>query len=190
MKLLFDFFPLLLFFVAFKLAGIYVATAVAMVASFAQVGGYWWKYRRFETMHLLTLAVIVVFGGLTLILQNDAFIKWKPTILYWVFASLILGSQWIGKKPAMERLLGSQLALPAAIWRRFNLSWGIFFLFMGALNLYVAFYFALDHDAAWRREMWVNFKVFGSLGLTFLFTLAHIPFLSKYLDTEIGKDTS
>ena len=189
MKLLFDFFPLLLFFVAFKLAGIYVATAVAMVASFAQVGGYWWKYRRFETMHLLTLGVIVVFGGLTLILHNDTFIKWKPTILYWIFASIIIGSHWVGNKPAMERLLGAQLSLPAPIWRRFNLSWGIFFLCMGALNLYIAFYFALAHDAAWRNEMWVNFKVFGSLGLTFLFTLAHIPFLSKYLDTETGKGT-
>ena len=187
MKLLFDFFPLLLFFAAFKLAGIYVATAVAVVASFVQVGGYWWKHRRFETMHLLTLGVIVVFGGLTLILQNDTFIKWKPTILYWIFASIIFGSLWIGNKPAMERLLGAQLALPAPIWRRFNLSWGIFFLCMGMLNLYVAFYFALDHDAAWRNEMWVNFKVFGSLALTFLFTLAHLPFLSKYLDTETGK---
>lgn len=190
MKLLFDFFPLLLFFAAFKVAGIYVATAVAMAASFLQVGGYWWKHRRFETMHLITLGVIVVFGGLTLVLHNDTFIKWKPTILYWIFASLILGSQFIGGKTAMERVLGGQLPLPAAVWSRFNLNWGIFFLAMGALNVYVAFYFGLDHDAAWRQEMWVNFKVFGSLVLTFLFTLAHIPFLSKYLDAETGKDVS
>jgi intracellular septation protein len=190
MKLLFDFFPLLLFFAAFKLAGIYVATAVAIVASFLQVGGYWWKKRRFETMHLITLAVIAVFGGLTLVLHNDTFIKWKPTILYWVFATLILGSQFIGSKTAMERVLGGQLPLPAAVWSRFNFNWGIFFLAMGALNVYVAFYFGLEHDSAWRQEMWVNFKVFGSLALTFLFTLAHIPFLSKYLDTQTGKDVS
>jgi intracellular septation protein len=189
MKVLFDFFPLLLFFAAFKVAGIYVATAVAIAASIIQVGGYWWKRRRFEAMHLITLAVIVVFGGLTLILHNDTFIKWKPTILYWVFAALILGSQWLGGKTAMERVLGGQLPLPAAVWRRFNFHWGLFFLAMGALNIYVAFYFALDHDALWRQAMWVNFKVFGSLGLTFVFTLAHIPFLSKYLDTETGKDT-
>ncbi len=190
MKLLFDFFPLLLFFAAFKLAGIYVATAVAIVASFLQVGGYWWKKRRFETMHLITLAVIAVFGGLTLVLHNDTFIKWKPTILYWVFATLILGSQYIGSKTAMERVLGGQLPLPAAVWSRFNFNWGIFFLVMGALNVYVAFYFGLEHDTAWRQEMWVNFKVFGSLALTFVFTLAHIPFLSKYLDTQTGKDVS
>ena len=189
MKLLFDFFPLLLFFAAFKLYGIYVATATAIVASFLQVGGYWWKKRRFEAMHLLTLGVIVVFGGLTLALHNDTFIKWKPTILYWIFAILILGSHFIGSKTAMERLLGSQMPLPPAVWARFNMNWGIFFLCMGVLNLYFAFYFAPQRDELWRQEMWVNFKVFGSMGLTLLFTVAHIPMLSKYLDTGPDKET-
>jgi intracellular septation protein len=190
MKFLFDFFPLLLFFAAFKFAGIYVATAAAIAASIAQVAIYWWRKRRFETMHLITMGVIVVFGGLTLWLHNDTFIKWKPTMLYWIFAALILGSQLGRGKTAMERVMGTQMDMPPAAWKRFNLNWGLFFLAMGALNLYVAFFFALDHDAAWRQEMWVNFKVFGSLALTFLFALAHIPFLSKYLETQAGKGTS
>jgi len=108
MKFLFDLFPLLLFFGAFKLYDIYVATAVAIAASFAQVGYYWWRHRRFEVMHLITLVVIVVFGGLTLVLHNDQFIKWKPTILYWIFGALVLGSQLLRGKTAMERLLATR----------------------------------------------------------------------------------
>jgi intracellular septation protein len=189
MKFLFDVFPLLLFFAAFKVYDIYVATAVAIVASIAQVGYYWWRHRRFETMHLITLAVIVVFGGLTLILHNDTFIRWKPTILYWIFAVLVLGSHFVGEKPAMQRLLGAQMELPVPIWRHYNLSWGVFFLVVGALNLYVAFYYAPDQSAEVRQATWVNFKVFGLLGLTFAFALIQAVFLARYIkpqDKESG----
>lgn len=184
MKFLFDVFPLLLFFAAFKLYDIYVATAVAIVASIAQVGAFWWRHRRFETMHLITLAVIVVFGGLTLLLHNDTFIKWKPTILYWVFAVLVLGSQFVGGKPVMERLLGGQLQLPAPVWQQVNLAWGLFFLATGALNLYVAFYYAPNEAAEVRQATWVNFKVFGLMGLTFAFAIAQALFLARHMKTD------
>ena len=181
MKFLFDVFPLLLFFAAFKLYDIYVATAVAIVASIAQVGVFWWRHRRFETMHLITLAVIVIFGGLTLLLHNDTFIKWKPPILYWVFAALVLGSQVVSEKTAMQRLLGGQLQLPARAWQQVNLSWGLFFLAAGALNLYVAFYYALGEAEDVRQAIWVNFKVFGLMGLTFAFAIVQALFLSRHM---------
>jgi len=184
MKFLFDIFPLLLFFAAFKVYGIYVATAVAIVASFAQVGFYWFRHRKFETMHLITLAVIVVFGGLTLALHNDTFIRWKPTILYWIFAVLVLGSHFVGEKTAMERLLGNQLALNAQVWRYYNLSWGLFFIVAGALNLYVAFFYALDQAESVRQATWVNFKVFGLLGLTLGFAVIQALFLARYFKPD------
>ena len=188
MKFLFDLFPLLLFFAAFKLYDIYVATSVAIVASFAQVGYYWLQHHKFETMHLITLAVIVVFGGLTLVLHDDNFIKWKPTILYWVFASLVLGSHAFGKKTAMERMLGKQLALSPRVWRYYNLSWGLFFLVAGALNLYVAFYYALHEPADVRQATWVNFKVFGLMGLTLGFAAIQALFLARYMKETGNKE--
>jgi intracellular septation protein len=181
MKFLFDVFPLLLFFAAFKLYDIYVATAVAIAASFVQVGLYWWKKRKFETMHLITLAVIAVFGGLTLLLHDDTFIKWKPTLVYWIFALLVLGSHFIGGKTVMERLLSAQIALDARLWRHYNLSWGLFFAVAGALNLYVAFFYALDQAADVRQATWVNFKVFGLMGLTLAFAVVQALVLARHI---------
>jgi intracellular septation protein len=181
MKILYDFFPLLLFFGAFKLYDIYVATAVAIAASFVQVGLFWWRNRRFETMHLVTLAVIAVFGGLTLILRDDTFIKWKPTIVYWTLGGLVLVSQFLGRKTAVEHLLGKQIELPPKVWARQNLSWGIFFLALGALNLYVAFYYALELDVAQRQEIWVNFKVFGLMAITFAFVVVQAIFMARHV---------
>ncbi|MDH3688908.1 MAG: septation protein A [Gammaproteobacteria bacterium] len=181
MKLLFDFLPLLLFFATFSLYGIYVATAVAIVASVLQVAWFWLKHRRFETTHLITLAVVTVFGGLTIALHDDTFIKWKPTVVNWIFAALVLGSQLFGKKTALEFLLGSQLELPASIWRNVNLSWGIFFLALGAINLYVAFYYGLDMDPETRTQLWVKFKVFGMLGLTLAFSIIQMLFIAKHV---------
>lgn len=186
MKFLYDLFPLLLFFAAFKFYDIYVATAVAIAASFVQVGLFWLKHRRFETMHLITLAVIAVFGGLTLALHDDTFIKWKPTLVYWILAALVLGSQYIGKKTIIERMMAAQISLPSAVWRRLNLSWGIFFAVVGAANIYVAFYYGLDLDPETRREIWVNFKVFGLLGLTLLFTVIQAVFIAKHVQDKPG----
>ena len=190
MKFLYDLFPLLLFFAAFKLYDIYVATAVAIVASFLQVGLFWLKHRRFETMHLVTLAVIAVFGGLTLALHDDTFIKWKPTLVYGILAALVLASQWFGKKTVIERMMSAQIALPATVWRRLNLSWGLFFVVLGAANIYVAFYYALDLDPEARRGIWVNFKVFGLLGLTLLFTVVQAFFMSKHVQEKSASSDS
>jgi intracellular septation protein len=184
MKFLYDLFPLLLFFAAFKLYDIYVATAVAIVASIAQVGYFWLKHRRFETMHLVTLAVIVVFGGLTLALHNDVFIKWKPTLVYWILAALVLASQWFGRITLIERMMSAQIALPAPVWKRINLSWGLFFALLGAANLYVAFYYGLDLDAETRRSIWVDFKVFGLFGLTLVFALVQAVFMAKHVQDK------
>ena len=184
MKFLYDLFPLLLFFAAFKFYDIYVATAVAIVASFLQVGLFWLKHRRFETMHLVTLAVIAVFGGLTLALHDDTFIKWKPTLVYGILAMLVLASQWVGKKTVIERMMSAQITLPATVWRRLNLSWGLFFVVLGAANIYVAFYYGLDLDPEVRRGIWVNFKVFGLLGLTLLFTVIQAFFMAKHIQEK------
>jgi intracellular septation protein len=184
MKLLFDFFPLVLFFGAYKLFDIYVATLVAMAASLAQVVFIRIRHQRFETTHLVTLFVIFLFGGMTLIFQDDMFIKWKPTIVNWIFAIVVLGSQFIGKRTVLERLLGSQMQMPAKIWKKVNVSWGLFFLASGLLNLYVAFYFRTHLDEATRTDFWVNFKVFGLLGLTLAFSIIQMMIVARYISTE------
>ncbi len=172
MKYLFDFFPVLLFFIAYKLFDIYVATAVIIGATFLQVGVFWLKHRRFQTSHLVTLVLVSGFGGATLLLHNPNFIKWKPTVLNWLFAAAFLGSQFIGEKSLVQRMMDQAVALPAAIWRRLNLSWVVFFIVMGAANLYVAFNFS--------ENTWVNFKLFGIMGLTLLFVLLQALFISRH----------
>lgn len=184
MKLLFDFFPLVLFFGAYKLFDIYVATLVAMAASLAQVVFIRIRHQRFETTHLVTLFVIFLFGGMTLIFQDDMFIKWKPTIVNWIFAVVVLGSQFIGKRTVLERLLGGQMQMPARIWKKVNVSWGLFFFISGLLNLYVAFYFRTHLDEAARTDFWVNFKVFGLLGLTLAFSIIQMMIVARYISTE------
>jgi len=173
MKLLFDFFPILLFFISFKLFGIYIATATTMAASIAQVGFYWLKHRRFETLHMITLIVVVLFGGSTLLLHNDLFIKWKPTAIYWVFALAFLGSQFLGKKTLIQRMLDAQMTLPSNVWQRLNYSWVIFFTLMGIANVYVLYHFSTN--------AWVNFKLFGTLGLTVVFLIFQAIYMSKYM---------
>ncbi len=179
MKFLFDFFPILLFFIAFKVWDIFIATGVAIAATFVQVGLFWWKHRRFERMHLITLALIVIFGGLTIFLRDETFIKWKPTILNWLFAAAFLLTQVIGKKPLVQRMLETNISLPEAVWSRLNLIWVAFFTLMGAANIYVAYSFDTD--------TWVNFKLFGMMGLTVLFVIAQAFYLAKHMpeSTEV-----
>ena len=184
MQLLFDFFPLLLFFAAYKWYGIFVATGVAIVASIIQVSVHWLRNRRFETAHLTTLGVIVLFGGLTLMFRDDTFIKWKPTIVNWIFAVIVLGSHFIGKQTVLERLLGGQMQMPAAIWKKVNVSWGLFFFISGLLNVYVAFYFRPHLDEQIRTDFWVNFKVFGLLGLTLAFSIIQMMMVARYITTK------
>lgn len=174
MKFLFDFFPILLFFIAFKLYDIYVATAVAMLASFLQVGFSWRKHHRLETMHLVTLILIVVLGGATLLLHDETFIKWKPTVVDWAFALAFLASQFIGKKNLIQRMMEEHITLTSEIyWTRLNIAWIIFFVSLGFLNLYVAFNFDTN--------TWVNFKLFGMMGLTLLFVIAQSFYLAQYM---------
>jgi intracellular septation protein len=188
MKFLYDLFPLLLFFAAFKLYDIYAATAVAIAASFVQVGLYWHKHRRFETTHLVTLAVIAVFGGLTIWLRNDIFIKWKPTLVYWILALLVLGSQVIGNRTIIDRMLSTQVTLPPPVWRRLNLSWGLFFVVLGALNLYVAFYYGLGSlDEAARTDLWVDFKVFGLMAITLVFIVIQAFVMARHVQQKTGE---
>jgi intracellular septation protein len=178
MKLLFDFFPILLFFIAFKIYGIYTATAVAMAASLLQVAGFWLKHRRFEMMHIVTLASVLLLGGATLIFHNPLFIKWKPTVIYWIFALLFLGTQFVGKKPLIQRMMEEKLSLPKLVWGRLNLSWAVFFAAMGAANLFVAYHYSID--------VWVNFKLFGSFGLTFAFIILQALYMAKYAEKTVG----
>jgi intracellular septation protein len=183
MKALFDFFPLILFFAAFKLYDIYVATAIAIVATFLQVGYVWIKYRRFEPTHIITLVVISFFGGLTLFFHNDAFIMWKPSVVNWIFALIVIGSVLL-KRSVIKLLMGKQIELPDPVWTRLSIAWALFFLAMGFLNMYVAFYYQPDLPDEVRRETWVNFKVFWMLGLTLLFSVVQMLFIARYIDPE------
>jgi intracellular septation protein len=173
MKLLFDFFPILLFFIAYKAADIYVATLAAIAGSVVQVGLTWFRTRQIETMHLVSLVLIVVFGGATWFLRDELFIKWKPTVLNGLFALVFLASQLFGERTVIERMLGGQLELPRPVWRRLNLAWALFFIVVGAANLFVVYTF--------NTEIWVNFKLFGMLGLTILFVILQSVYLSRYL---------
>lgn len=173
MKLLFDFFPILLFFLAYRLYDIYAATAVAIAATFVQIAYTWLKTRAVPAMQWVTLGVIVVFGGLTLALHDEQFIKWKPTVINWLFCAVFLASHFIGDKTAIQRLLSANLSLPAPVWRRLNLAWALFFLVLGGANLYVMTFYD--------RDTWVNFKLFGMLGLTLVFIVLQSFYLSRYM---------
>jgi intracellular septation protein len=179
MKLLFDFLPILLFFLAFKLFDIYIATAVGMVASLLQVAFYWLKHRRFESLHVITFVLVTVLGGATLLFHNATFIKWKPTAIYWAFAIAFLGSRFIGQKPLLQSLMEKNLTLPQTVWQRLNLSWVIFFGLMGTVNLYVVYHFSTN--------TWVNFKLFGALGLTIVFLIAQALYMTKYMNVQSNK---
>lgn len=176
MKLLFDLFPVFLFFIAFKFQGIYVATAVAMIATTLQI--IWAKYRhgKVDVVLWITFAIVGVFGSATLLLHNENFIKWKPTMLYWIFSVILLFSNLIFKKNLMRSLLHEKIALPVHAWNRLNLSWSLFFAMLGFINLYVAFNFSTD--------TWVDFKLFGFTGLMLVFILAQGAWLSKYIDEK------
>lgn len=146
MKAFYDLLPLLVFFVAYTMGGIYWATALAIVAATAQLLLGYLRTRKFERTHLINFGVITLFGGLTLILRDATFIKWKPTIVNWLFAVVFAGSLVVGNKCVLERMLGTQLDLSTVIWRRMTLAWAGFFLLCGSLNLYVAFGIDIDGD--------------------------------------------
>jgi len=176
MKFLFDLFPVILFFVAYKFAGIYVATGVAIAATFAQIGWVWFRHRKVDTMLWVSLGLITVFGGATLLLHNPTFIKWKPTVLYWLFATVLLVSATLLKKNLIRKMLAEQVMLPEPMWARLNLSWVAFFAAMGVANLYVAFNFS--------ESDWVNFKLFGGMGLMVVFIVIQGLFLARHVEEK------
>ena len=172
-KILFDFFPIVLFFIAYKIYDLYVATAVVIGATFVQVAYSWFKLRKVETMQWVTLGLMVVMGGATLYLQDEQFIKWKLTIIEWLFGAVLLGSQFIGKKTIMEKMMGANLELPKKAWSILNTAWALFFISVGAINIYVMF----NYDT----ETWVNFKTFGVPACMAVFILLQLVFLYKYM---------
>lgn len=189
MKQIIDFIPLIAFFTVYKmdprlisfadtqyeLGGPFSATMILMITSVVVYGLLYLKHKTLEKSQLITLVAVILFGGMTLAFHNETFLKWKAPIVNWIFALAFLGSQYIGEKPLVQRMLGHAMTLPDAIWTKVNLSWVFFFTALGAANLFVAFTF---------HEIWVDFKVFGSLILTLLFVVIQFAFLARHIKTE------
>ena len=176
MKLFLDLFPVLLFFVAYRFSDIYTATGVAIAATLLQLGWAYFIRKKVEPMMWFTLAVVVIFGSLTLLLHNPTFIKWKPTVLYWGMAAGITISLTIFGRNPLRSMLGTQLELPAPVWTRLTWSWTGFFAAMGTLNLIIAYQCS--------ERTWVNFKAFGGIGLMLVFVVAQSLFLSRYIEED------
>jgi intracellular septation protein len=199
-KILFDLFPIILFFVAYQYGsvhpetasawlgslgivlestdkpGVYLATLVAIAATFLQIGWAWFKYRKIDTMLWVSLVLIVVFGGATLFLHDEAFIKWKPTVLYWMFALALGLAPILFERNLIRLMMEKNVSLPDAIWTKLNLAWAGFFTLMGVTNLWVAMHYSTD--------AWVNFKMFGSLGMMIVFIIAQTIYLSRHIKEE------
>lgn len=178
MKILIDFFPILLFFGAFKLYDIYVGTAVLMAATLIQMGLIYTIDRKLQVMHKVTLTLVLLFGTLTLVLHDDRFIKWKPTVLYAAMAIGLAIAVWVMKKNFLKMLLGSQMALPDAVWRRLNVVWVVYCAFMSLINAYVAAYYS--------TEAWVNFKLWG-YAFPLIFIAGQGFYISRYLTADEPK---
>jgi intracellular septation protein len=218
MKFLFDLLPVILFFIAYKVYGIYPAIVVIMVATGIQVGVNWLRHHKVEKMHLITLALVVVLGGATLLLQDKAFFMWKPSVVNWLFALAFIGSHFIGqRKTLVERMMSQAIDAPQNVWSRLNIAWILFFVLMGFANLYVANFFfeanaaltavaggAVDLESCETRlsgellqlcmrakateDNWVNFKLYGMMGLTFAFVIAQAFYLARYMPQETGAE--
>lgn len=181
MKLLFDFLPIAIFFGVYKATNdIILATVVLIPATLVQMGITWLRQRRVEKLQLVTLVLVVILGGATVLFQDKAFIQWKPTVVNWLFGLAFLASHFIGRKTLVHRMMGANLSLDNVVWARLNYAWAIFFALMGALNLFVAFSFS--------EETWVNFKLFGMLGLTLIFVILQGVYLSRHLQEEPARE--
>lgn len=182
MKTLIDFLPVVVFFLAYFLPGgdIYRATIALMIAMPVQVIGGWALTRSVSRMHLISAGLVLVLGTATLVLHNDMFIKWKPTVIDWLFAAVFLGSQVLTDKPLIQRAAGETLRLPDEIWRQMNLAWVAFFFVLGLLNIVVVYNFS--------EAVWVNFKLFGTLALTLLFMVAQGFWVQRHLPQEAEED--
>jgi intracellular septation protein len=181
-----DFIPLILFFIVYKISpqavdvlghsfmvgGIYSATAMLIASSLVVYGVLYFRQGKLEKSQWLTLIACLVFGSLTLAFHSETFLKWKAPVVNWVFALIFAGSHFIGDRLLIQRIMGHALTLPQAVWTKLNIAWIVFFLFCGAANLYVAFTY---------QEFWVDFKVFGSLGMTLLFLVGQGIFLARHI---------
>jgi intracellular septation protein len=186
MKRVLEFVPLLLFFLFYKmdpkiidisgeqisLGGIYSATYALIISTTMLYIGLFIQNKKLEKNSIITLCAVLLFGGMTLLFRNETFLKWKAPIVNWIFAAVIIFSQYLGGKPILQKMLESAVDLPEPIWKRINLSWAIFFIFLGAINLFVAFNF---------HKYWVDFKVFGSLACTLLFSVMQVAFIQKHM---------
>jgi len=175
MKQWLDFIPLILFFATFKTLGIFPATAMLIASSILVYGAIWLKDRHLENGQKLTLVATILFGSVTLLLHDETYLKWKAPVINWIFAAAFLGSLYIGQQPLVQRMMGKVLVMPSAMWRKLNWAWIIFFIIAGAANAYVAFHFP---------KYWVDFKVFGSMGMTMLFIIGQMVILSRYIKQE------
>ncbi len=206
MKILFDLFPVIAFFITLKLSEkfpalasaaqqqladwgvvdlamlsadllpIMLATLVVILASILQIVWVKWRHGKVDNTLWISALLVIVMGGLTLYLQNPNFIKWKPTLLYWLFALILLFAQWISKKNLLKTMMGKEISLPAAIWQQLTYAWVGFFVLMGILNLYVAYHYSTD--------IWASFKLFGSLALTMLFIFVQALWMQKYMQDK------
>lgn len=172
MKLLFDFFTIILFFVLYKLYGMHAAIISAMLAYSLQTLFLWLFKKKIEPIQLITLGLILLLGGATFLFKNDLFFKWKPTAIYWLFTLIFASSHFLGKKLIIQHLMDKQITLPTYVWKRLNISWLLFFALMGVVNLYVAY--------SYNTDFWVNFKLFGFLGITFIFIVLQAFYLNSY----------
>ncbi len=198
MKFLLDFFPVVLFFIAYKFFGdippqfiepvnslpfvnidpneskdgIYFATLVIILATIVQNVGHFLLFKKVEKIHIISLGILLIFGSMTLAFKDPLFIKWKVSIFNWVFALVIIGSQFIGEKPLIERMMSHALDVPKKIWTQVNFIWGLFFALVGIVNIYIAYNYS--------EEFWVDFKLFGVLGMTFVFMIAQGIYLAKH----------
>ena len=199
-KILFDLFPIILFFAAYQVGeknpanatawlaalgiplasgakpGVFLATVVAIVATFGQIGWVWLRHRKVDVMLWVSLVLIVVFGGATLLLHDETFIKWKPTVLYWLFALALGLAPILFERNLIRVMMEKNVVLPDAVWSRLNLGWAAFFTLMGIANLWVAMHYSTD--------AWVTFKMFGSLGLMLVFVIAQTIYLSRHIKEE------
>jgi intracellular septation protein len=181
LSLFYDLVPVVLFFIAFKFYGIYVATVVGIVVTALQVLVSTLWFRKIDKKQMITLVIFILFGGLTLYLHNPIFIKWKPTVIYWIFGAVFLGSHFIGNKTLIERLFASTLEnndnpmknIPVAVWRNLNIAWIIFFILLGGINLCVAYQFSTN--------AWVNFKLYGVMGSLLGFSIVQALYLTRYI---------
>jgi intracellular septation protein len=174
-KFLFDLFPIILFFIAFKIYDIFIATAVAIVATLLQIIFVYFKDKKVEKVLLFNGVMITFLGGLTILLQDKMFIMWKPSVLYWCFALILLFSNLFLKKNLVQMALGKQVELKNKFWNVINWYTSIFLVLLGFINLYVAYNFSED--------TWVNFKLFGITGLLFIYMI----FLGLYI-SKVGKE--